>query len=446
MRPHNYNRNNWYVFAEDDQISPSVTAQAGQAAIKDPNDPQAVAANATNRNKPDYPKNDDGPGLADAPSKDDDVTSDPTHPDIGEDETEHETKDFEKWRGEFVELSQSADTKDMLDSIRPWVAKPNLEPPQAKFVSDNYQILLYREDATVDKAMKETRGLIRKNIDRTYPGTSIMQHLTATIEKFDPIHQVIIKLSAAYGLKAELHRKFLASLLGATQWGGGNRRFDLIYAENAKPDGLSVDISTRYATEFGQINIGRWALKTTDPEEILSDSEMERLNDGSPDEKRVLRQRITLESMAKEFKRRSFLVHVSRPDGSVVAIGWDLGESLSSAYQDGRIVVRGNTSDQRSAMISNNGDIVPLIDTDVLYVQDTGNTDDYGNPESVEVPLLGVRDCTLYVTADYKTLQNAGATMNGLFVKDIPFNGNPSDLVGIRGSLPNLKSILNKEY
>jgi hypothetical protein len=384
----------------------------------------------------------DAPGLADA-----DLTKskqeDPEEPEQDEDEDEKEFDDFESWRGEYMKMAIASDTEEMLNAIRPWKKnQAELESTQAKFINDNYNILVYREDATIAKVSEEIRSLIKKSIDKTHPGTVIMQHITSVLEKTPTLQQVLIKLYNAYGLKGELHRKFIAAILGAVQTGGANIRQDLVYCEKK----MTINIDTRYVTEFGEISVGRWSLKTTDPENILSESEMDRLQDGAPEERMALRRRIVIESMARHFMKRSLLIHVGRPDGNVISIGWDLGESLLASYVDGKLVVRSNESPVKNAMISQSGDIIPLLNVDVLYVKETGETDDSGNPEAVEVPFLSVRDGNVFLVADKSLLEIASATMNGMFIKSIPFTGNPSDLQGIRDSLPTLKGILGKDY
>jgi len=449
----NVNRNNLWDFDYFTEAGEEVSAN--QAPTSDPttgsgipgvggsergdSSPATVGGNPQNKNQDKVPGLGDMKGPEDQQPQDD-IENDPEHPDMPE---QKETRDFESWRGEFIQMSLKMNAKEMLDSIRPWKDKCNdLEPSQAKFVNDNYTIFNYLQDPQIEQGMKEVRNLIRQQVDRTYPGTVIMQHLTTVIDKHEPLQQILIKLFAAYGLKIELHRKFLAALLFAVQTGGGNRRMDLVYAERK----LTVNIDTRFATDFGEINIGRWALKTSDPDEILSDTEMDQLKDGSPDMRAALRRRVILESFAKQFMKRSLLIHINHPEGGTHAIGWDLGESLQAGYHDGRVMVRSRQSDTKNAMISESGDVVPLLDTDFMYVQETGETDDSGNPEAVEVPFISVRDNTAYLVADKKTLENAGAVLNGLFMKEIPFNGNPSDLKGIRDSLPNLKGMLNKDY
>lgn len=428
---------NWYYFDEAEE------PVAQTAPTSDPTTGSGIPGLGTQQGQQQPPQQQQQKpekGLADAPEEDD-VEQDPQQPEMP-DEEETEKKDFETWRGEFMKLAEKSDTKQMLESIKKWKDREDLEPPQARFVSDNYKILIYRQDANVEKAMKEIRNLIKQDLDKTNPGTTIMQHVTTVVEKIEPLKQVLIKLTGFGGLKAELHRKFLAGILGAVQVGGGNRREDLIFADK----GYTVNVSTRFATQFGEISIGRWALKESDPQEFLTNAEMDRLSDGSPEEKQVLRRRVIMESIAKRFMSRSFLVHVNHPDGTTHALGWDLGESLISAYHDGKLVVRGHQSDVRNAMINDNGDVVTLVDVDIMYVKETGESDDYGKPESVEVPFLEIRDNVIYLASDLKDLENASASMSGMFFKEIPFTGNPSDLKGIRDSIPDMLAMLNKAY
>ncbi len=438
------NRNNlWDFIMEAGEDVPAVTAPTS-----DPTTGSGIPGVAgTERGDsspvamPGQEKTDDKkiPGLGDMEDSKDQV-KEPTDPDLPE---EDEDKDFELWRGEFIELSSKLNIKDCLESLRPWKDKvSDLEPPQAKFVNDNYAIFNYLQDPLIYESMKEIRNLIKEQLDKTYPGTVLMQHLTTVIGKKDPLQQVLIKLFAAYGMKADLHRKYVAALLCAVQTGGGNRIWDLVYCEKD----FTINIDTRFVTDFGRIELGRWSLKTSDPDQILSDSELDQLKDGSPDMRQSLRRRVTLESFANHFKKRSLLVHINHPEGGTHCVGWDLGESLLAGYHDGRIVVRSHQSDQKRANITESGDIVPLLDTDFLYVQETGETDDSGNPEAVEVPFIEIRDNVAYLVADKKTLENAGAVLNGMFIKEIPYNGNPSDLKGIRDSIPNLDAILGKDY
>ncbi len=52
------------------------------------------------------------------------------------------------------------------------------------------------------------------------------------------------------------------------------------------------------------------------------------------------------------------------------------------------------------------------------------------------------RDGTLYVNAQLETIRDVSTGMQGIFFKEIPFTGNPSDIKGVMRSVPNLEEIL----
>lgn len=372
------------------------------------------------------------------PQPEDNVEDDPATPD--EDEGDKPARDFETWRHEFLELSIKGDVAEMLDAIGQVRNHEGLESAQRKFIEDNLQILLYRQDANVAKATKMIRNLIKDDLDRTNPGTTVMQHITATLEQDIVLMQVLFKLTNLYGMKADLHRKYLAGLLGAVQVGGGGQREDLLYSEKD----YTINFSTRFATQFGEITLGKWSLKNDDPQRYLTEPELERLSEGSPEEKQTLRRRIILESIADKFKERAFLIHIVDLSGAVIAIGWDLGDSLLAAYKEGKVVVRGQENEEKDAMISDSGEIVTLIDLDILFVKETGSSDDDGKPEMVEVPFMERRDAALYLTAELETLQTASSSLSGMFLREMPYAGNPAEVLTIARCVPDLPSLLNK--
>lgn len=383
------------------------------------------------------------PALGQQPQQgggqEDNVEDDPAQPEMADDE-DSANKDFEQWRHDFYELSIKGDVGEMMSAVGAVINREGLEMTQRRFVNDNMQILLYRQDANVQKATKEIRNLIKQDLDRTNPGTTVMQHVTATLEKDQQLQNTLIKMCGWMGQKGELHRKFMASILGAVQVGGGASRQDLMYFDKE----YTINLSTRYASQFGEINLGKWTLKAEDPDRYLTEPEIDRLNDGSPEEKQTLRRRIIVESISEKFKERAFLIHVVHVDGTIYSLGWDLGDSLISAYKEGKIVVRGQTNTEKDAMISDSGEIVNLVDIDVYYVRETGETDDDGSPEMVEVEFLSRRNSGLYLSADLDTLRAAAAGMSGLFFHETPFNGNPAQVISLMQCSPTLPEILNK--
>lgn len=425
--------NNWYYWEAEQPAAgqaptttpttPGGAGAPGQASGATQQQPQPQQSNA---------KTDDPNDKDDKP----DITQDPQHPDMSG--SEQDDRDFEEWKNDYFELAIKGDTTEMINALRQVVKKP-LDPTQNKFVYDNSQIQLFREDANVEKASKEIRKLMKDNLDENYPATSTMQHITETLEKYPMLKEVFFKLLGLGGGKGDAHRKFLGGLLCAVQTGGGGTREDIVYSEKD----FSINFSTRLSTEWGEVSLGKWSLKTDDPQRYLEEPELARLKDGSPEERTVLRHRIVLSSIAEQFKERAFLIHIVNPeDGTIHALGWDVGNSIKAGYVDGRLVVRTKTGDSTEAMINDDGSVIPITDLTVKYQKDSGRQDDTGKPIKREYPFLERINGTLYFTAGVNTIRSMADSMNGVFFKEIPYNGNPSDIKEMIRSVPSVADMV----
>ena len=340
--------------------------------------------------------------------------------------------DFQSWRKNFFELAIKGDTNEMLDAISQ-VRDRQLGPTERRFVEDNFQILLLRQDSNIEKASKEIRKKISDELDRNNPAVSVMQHITNTLQSHPMLNDVLIKLAGQGGFKGELHRRYIAALTGAVQRGVGQVKPDLIYSARD----YSIDMSTRFYTKFGDINIGRWTLQEDDPEEFLAEPEAERLQEGSPEEKKVLRRRVCLESIATKFNMRAFIVHVVDPDnGTIHQFGWDVAEGLRAGYTEGRLVVRKKQSEFRDAMIDDDGSVIPLFAYAINYKREGGEMTAGGEIKSEEVPFMEQREGILYLNAGDKTLQELAGSMPGMWYNSVPYQGNPSDVIKIMRCAP----------
>ena len=368
---------------------------------------------------------------------DDDLTQDPEAPDMPEGISD-ESQDFDAWKKEFFELSIKGDTNDMIDAIGQ-VRDRKLGPAERRFVEDNLEVLLFRQDANIDKASKEIRKNIKQELDRNHPAVSVMQHIKNTLDAYPLLSNIFIKLAGLGSRKGDYHRKFMAALTGSVIVGGGGEKEDMVYADRD----YSINISTRFYTKFGDIQVGKWTLQEDDPDKYLSDSEIDRLDEGSPEEKRVLRRRVVLESISTKYNTRAFLIHVVEPDnGAVHAFGWDIAEALRAGYKEGKLVVRKKKSEFRDAMIDDNGAIIPLFDLNVLYRKEGGNADNQGSPTVDEVPFMERRDGSLYLTCTQETLQELSGGMPGMVYGSDAWDGNPSDIVSLMRCTPSVVEVL----
>jgi hypothetical protein len=252
------------------------------------------------------------------------------------------------------------------------------------------------------------------------------------------LNNVFIKIKGLLGAKGDMHRKFISSLIGAVQVGSGANTEDLIYNEKD----YSIRISTRFNDKWGRVEIGKWCLKEEDPEKYLSEPEIKRLEEGSPEERDVLRRRIVMESIGNTFKKRAFIIHVVSKDGTINSIGWDLGTSLRNAYTEGKLLVKTILSQNSEAMIDDDGKILPAVDMKIVYLKNTGSLDKDGKPVIEENDFMERIDGILYLTASQQILKEASSSFTGLLWQEIPYNGNPSDLRVLMRCVPSASECL----
>lgn len=398
----------------------------------------APPPNAAAPAPPQMPGPGNGPNDPSNPGQQPDVSQDPQAPDMPADQEE---MDFEQWKDSFFKESVKGDVPKLVDMIHQ-VRDLELDPYPRKFVEDNLQILFLRQNANIDKASKEIRKLLKQELDQNNPSVSMVNHISTILQQMPELSNVFIKLKGLLGMKADLHRKFIASLVGGIQVGAGANNEDVIYNEKD----YSIRVSTRYQDRWGRVDIGKWALREDDPERYLSEPEIKRLEgEGSPGEKEELRKRIVVESIAEQFAKRAFMVNVVGKNGTVYTLGWDLAGSLKAAYTAGKLVVRTIQSENSDSMITDDGEIIPFVDIKIKYVKETGGQDDEGKPEKEEHDFLERIDGMLFLTARFPVLKEAASSFQGIVLKETPYTGNPSDLRVLQRCIPSAPEILLRQ-
>lgn len=364
-----------------------------------------------------------------------DISDDPQHPDMPDENGGDEG--FTIWKIKYVKESIKGDPNVLIQKILA-VRDRELEPVQRKFVEDNLDINFLRQNSNVLAASNEIRKLIKKDFDRTNPATTLTRHITETLEKQPLLNEVYIKLLGLSGAKMDQHRKFVAALLGAVQVGSGAQNEDLVFEEQD----YSIRISTRFNARWGDVNIGRWYLREDDPERYLKHAELDRLEGGSPEEKDVLRRRIVIESISEAYRERAFIINVVGTDGTVAHLGWDLGNSLKSAFLDGKLVVRTQDNDNKESFIDEEGSIISVPNLSIYYVKEGQQIGMKGKPEIEEIEFITYRDGMLYLSAQLELIKEASQTLQGITYKESLFQGNPSDILKISRCVPSSAEVL----
>jgi hypothetical protein len=366
-----------------------------------------------------------------------DYSEDPSAPDMPEEA--EESQDFEQWKNTYFKESIKGDSSKLIDLIHQ-VRDLELESYPRKFVEDNLQVCFLRQYANIDKASQMIRKQVKDQLDKNNPTVSLVNHMSSALQVMPELNNIFIKLKGLLGMKGDLHRKLIASLIGGVQVGSGGNNEDVIYNERE----YSIRLSTRFNDKWGRVDLGKWSLKQDDASQYLTDPEQKRLEEGSPEEKDVLRRRIVMESIAETFQQRGFLIHVVGENGTIYNLGWDIASSLRNAYTDGKLVVRTFESDNSEAMINDEGQIIPYVDIKIKYLKETGEVDEAGKPVQEEIDFMEKIDGILFLTATLNTLQETNSVFSGMVLKEVPYTGNPSDLKVLMRCVPSASEILTR--
>lgn len=354
-----------------------------------------------------------------------DVSTDPQVPDMPEESGEE--ADFEVWKSNYFKETTKGNANELLDMITPVRDRDNLQPYQRKFVEDNYNIQLIRLNSNILDASKMIRKNMREQLDKNNPATSIVNHISNVLDTMPHLNNTFIKMMGYSGNKGELHRKFIAALTGSVQVSSSPDKENIIFNERE----YSVKMPTRLNSEWGDVALGSWSLKEDDPERYLSEPELKRLSEGSPEERDVLRRRIVVESIAKQFEEQAFIINVVGDDGTIYYLGWDISNALRGAYAEGKLVIKTNNSENSEAMINDEGSIVPMVDLKIYFVKQTGEQDANG-PVVEEIEFMSKKNGMLFLTAGLPVIKDAASALQGTEFKEVPYQGNPSELKSIR--------------
>lgn len=422
------NRDDWYFEAELPQQAGAVDMAGGQPPMTQP----GAAGDPMGTNNPMPPQG--GPD----PSKQPDITNDPQFPEMPEQDSGD--KDFEKWKMSYIKASIKGDPEILMDMLMQ-VRDKELDPSERKFVEDNIQICSLRRHQDILLPSQEIRKLLKKELDRSAPATSLVNHLVGVLDKYPLLNQVYVKLNGLGGGKQDYHRKFISALIGGVQVGSGASQEDVVFEETD----YSIRISTRFNAKWGDVNLGKWMLKEDDAQRYLKPAEIQRLEGGSPEEKDVLRRRVVMESISETFKSRAFVINVVGTDGTIQHLGLDLGNCLSTAYINGKLVVRTHSNDAQEAFIDEEGSIVTIPNLSIYYVKQSDGINDEGSTDTEEIEFIKHREGNLYLTAQADLIKEVVSILQGLFFKETPWNGNPTDLVTVSRCVPMASELLFRQ-
>jgi hypothetical protein len=111
-------------------------------------------------------------------------------------------------------------------------------------------------------------------------------------------------------------------------------------------------------------------------------------------------------------------------------LGWDISNALRAAYTEGKLVIKINKSENSESVIDDNGSIISMMDLKIMFVKTSENSNLQIEPEEIE--FMEKRNGMLFLTAGLMTIKESASVFQGTAFKEIPYQGNPSDLKSIR--------------
>lgn len=279
-------------------------------------------------------------------------------------------------------------------------------------------------------------------------GTELYSIISEYVEQSTTITEMFLKLPSFYSMKADLFRKSICSLTNGIQIGSGGTLEDIFIpiAEN----GVGIKVCTRCYTSFSNIQIGKWAIQFNDPENFLSDSELEKLNNsGSPEEKEVLRKRIVIESIANHFQDKIYIILVVDPEnGRRHELGFNFAELLRDGWKNGYLSVHFRPSVGRGeAGVQVDGELIDLQEIQIDYLQkNPDKLDEEGMPTTENIELMKLNNGYLYLTILEEHFNNfSNDAQRGLFYQMKDFDRDSESLEVIQKCIPDIKEILLKK-
>jgi len=279
-------------------------------------------------------------------------------------------------------------------------------------------------------------------------GTELYSVVSSEIEPYKAITDCLVKLPAFYSMKSDLYRKAMGAMMNGVQIGSGGSLEDLFIPLGE--DGVGIKVCTRCYTDFGNIQIGKWNLQFNDPENFLSDAELQKLNNtGSPEEKEVLRKRVVVESIAENFKDKVYLCMIVDPNmGERHEIGFNFAELMRDGWKNGYISIEFKASvGKGEAGVQVDGELIDLQEVQIDYIKENADKlDEEGKPVKEHVELMEVKNGFLYVTVMGDEFTNfANDAQAGLFYSSKPFDSGPEELLKVQRCVPDIKEILLKK-
>lgn len=216
-------------------------------------------------------------------------------------------------------LSQPKVTKEELVDYLKSIGPQATSASERSFVDANLSSLSLLEETVVEE--------IRKKLKKEKEPEALMDALEEALDSYMEMGEALQRLSAAGPDKSNLWRQMVAALCnGAVIPGvvGGE-----VHCPRGKGEEPMV-LRPVCTLNWGYVDLGAVRITATSPEDYLSDESRQRLTNGAPEERRVLRNRVFVESVADQLGGGYYMILALRQDDP----NWEMVGFTSDVFRD----------------------------------------------------------------------------------------------------------------
>jgi len=216
-------------------------------------------------------------------------------------------------------LTQPKVTKEELAEYLKGVGPQATSSSERSFIDANLSSLSLLDETIVED--------IRKKLKKEKEPEALMTALEEALDSYAEMGEALQRLSAAGPDKSNLWRQLMAALCnGAVIPGavGGE-----VHCPRGKGEEPMV-LRPICTLNWGYVDLGAVRITATSPEDYLSDESRQRLTNGAPEERRVLRNRVFVESVADQLGGGYYVILALRQDDP----NWEMVGFTSDIFRE----------------------------------------------------------------------------------------------------------------
>ena len=325
---------------------------------------------------------------------------------------------------------------DEPDTLKKMLQVPSLQnfemtPWQRAFIDSNLSSVSLLHEGFVIEAQKQIKRI-------SGSGGSNTSAFESLFDRIGELQDVFVRLSVAGPDRSNLLRQFMAAVLSGVVVPGpvGGE----VMMAQKKSDEV-VSIRPNCYTTWGYVDLGPVTIDGKSMEDYLSESERDKINDGAPEERRVLRNRLLIEAISDQLGGANYYIVVINPEnGQWESVNFS-SELFIDAYRNGNLTAAESSPIPTGTLcVDENGKFVNSVFWGIASIQaDQGSLSDDTNeqtfPKKVIATIEGGR---LIFKGDSSDLSSIGAEVGSHAWS----NGDTDKLREVQNSIPDARAKL----